>query len=286
MQDLIVEKLNSQFNDINTVFQQDRFEGHLKINNFSPIYFDNSAGGPIANGSCNWLQIKHRNGLIHEPATLAALLFIYKNYSNRIDVIFDVGALYGYFSLISKSIFQTTTVFSFEVNPESYIALCKNINSNKHLGIPSSRCMNIGLSDQTNLQKAVEAKGFHLRENKISENSTKIDIFSLDDFCRISGFRPNLIKIDVEGYQAKIIPGSLSTLAQSKPIILLEFDDPKTLAPFQITNQDICKPLFELGYQCYWCQEQRTFKGRFEPLNYDQFSQKHESNSLAIFLPI
>ncbi|NER05403.1 MAG: FkbM family methyltransferase [Okeania sp. SIO3C4] len=192
--------------------------------------------------------------------------------------------------MIGKSIFPQSTVFSFEMNPESYIALHKNINLNKHLGIPATQCLNVGLSNKTNLQERVFTRGFTLREDRNSENlsaenSSVIDIISIDDFCRISGFQPNLIKIDVEGYQAKIIPGSIDTIEKAKPIIILEFDSQKTLKYFNTTNKQITKPLFDLKYQCYWCKNQRGFEGKFQQLDYNNFSQEHEQNSLSIFMP-
>ncbi|MGL5834208.1 MAG: FkbM family methyltransferase, partial [Waterburya sp.] len=108
---------------------------------------------------------------------------------------------------------------------------------------------------------------------------------SIDDFCRISGFKPNLIKIDVEGYQAKILPGAIKTIETEKPIIILEFDGKQQLSKFNTTNKLITKPLFDLGYSCYWCKEQRNFHGGFQQLNYDNFTEEHEINSLSIFIP-
>ncbi len=277
--------LNSIISNIKFHFSEKKLQSILKINNFSPIFFDNSAGGKVVNGSYHWLKNKHQNGFIHEPATIAAFLFIQNYFANQIQVIFDIGALYGYFSLISKSMFPESTLFSFEMNPDSYIALCKNINVNKHLGIPASRCINIGLSDQTSLQKRVFIDTFILKEDSEDEKSSIVDILSLDDFCRLSGFQPDLIKLDVEGYQAKILPGSMNTIGEAKPIIILEFDGQKQLSTFSTTNKQITKPLFDLGYSCYWCKEQRNFQGKFQALNYDDFSQEHEINSLAIFIP-
>ena len=281
----VVELLNNQIQDIRFRFSESKFNSQLKINNFPAVFFDNYAGGNVGGGSYNWLQKKHENRTLHEPATIATLLYIQKYYSREVDIIFDIGALYGYFSLISKSIFPKSIVFSFEMNPESHIALHKNINSNKHLGIPATQCLNLGLSDKTNLQKRVHARGFILREDKEYEYSSVIDLISVDDFCRISGFQPNLIKIDVEGYQAKIIPGSMDTIEKAKPIIILEFDSPKKLEYFNTTNKQITQPLFDLKYQCYWCKNHRGFSEKFQQLDYNSFSREHEQNSLSVFIP-
>jgi FkbM family methyltransferase len=283
--DFVIKNLNEYLHNLSFLFSQSSFESTLTINNFPPVFFYNGADRGI-NAKCfDWLNLKHKGNNIHEPATIAALLFCQKYFSQQIKVIFDIGALYGYFSLISKSLFSQATIFAFEMNPQSYDILAKNIMVNKHLGIPAVRPINIGLSDHTILQENVLIKGFILKENSESAKSSKLDIMSLDDFCRISNFSPELIKIDVEGYQAKIFLGGMATIEKTKPIIILEFDNPKTLDPFNTTNKQITKPLFDLGYNCYWCKNQRQFQGKFEKLEYDPFSEVHETNSLGVFLP-
>lgn len=285
--DSTVKSLNHIVNNLDFHFSESKFESTLKIDNFSPIYFNKNAGGIVAGGSNKWITNKHTNQSIHEPATVGAFLFLQQNFSSRINTIFDVGALYGYFSLISKSMFPQSTVFSFEMNPSSYQALCQNVNSNKHLAIPAARCINMGLSDRTIFQQKVSIQNFILKEldENESEQSATINIISIDDYCRVSGCKPDLIKMDVEGYQAKILPGAIETIKANRPIILLEFDSQLRLSSFNTDNKSIVKPLFDLGYTCYWCKNQRSFKGAFQQLSYDTFSQEHEINSLAIFIP-
>lgn len=292
--DFFSRALNNATNTLKFRYLEEQAESVLKINDFAPIFFSDSAGGTVAGGSINWVKAKHKNKSIHEPATVGAFSFVQKHFSDQIDVVFDVGALYGYFSLISKSMFPKSTVFSFEMNPSSYQALCRNVNANKHLSVPATRCVNVGLSDKTVFQKKVSVHNFMLKEHedgeaeRASDDSTPsvIDILSIDDFCRISGYSPDLIKMDVEGYQAKIFPGAMSTIKARRPIIILEFDaKPQLEKLFDTTNQEITKFLFDLGYRCYWCKEQRGFRGDFQRLTHNSFSEKHETNSLSVFIP-
>lgn len=282
-----LRQLTNITSNLDVHFSINDFEPTIKIKDFPQIFFDDNAGGKVAGGSCNWLKNKHKNKSVHEPATIGAFLFVQRNFSSQINVIFDIGALYGYFSLISKSLFSHATVFSFEMNPNSYSALCRNINVNKHLAIPATHCINVGLSEKTCFQKKVTVDNFILEEldENISGDSSVMDIISLDDFCHISGHKPDLIKMDVEGYQAKIIPGAMRTITKKRPIIILEFDAKQQLQKFSTTNKEVVKPLFDLGYTCYWCSNQRKFNSEFELLTYDNFSDLHEANSLGVFVP-
>lgn len=283
-EEIAIKKLNEALHHLEFQYYQNEFESSLAISNFPPIFFSNDAGGDILGGSDNWIRKKHADGSIHEPATVAAFLFVQQNFPEQIKVFFDIGALYGYFGLIGKSLFPHSATYSFEMNPVSYSALVRNVNSNKHLDIPAVRCINVGLTDNTVFQKKVSVSQFTLMENSKSLNKTSMDLISLDDFCRLGNVKPNLIKIDVEGYQAKILPGGIKTIKEARPIILLEFDSPVGLKQFDTTNKQIVKPLFDLGYKLYWCGNQRGI-GRFEKLDYDSFSEEHEINSLGIFLP-
>lgn len=285
--DIATRLLNDATNDLKFCYSEARFESTLQINDYTPIFFSDNAGGTVAGGSAHWIREKHKNKSVHEPATIAAFSFVRQNFASRVNTIFDIGALYGYFSLISKSMFPDSNVFSFEMNPVSYRALSNNINVNKHLGFPATRCVNVGLSDRTLFQREVAIQNFSLEENTENKSAqlSTIDIVSVDDFCRISGFKPDLIKIDVEGYQAKILPGAIATIQSKKPIIILEFDGATQLEKVNTTNKEITKPLFDLGYSCYWCRNQRSSKGEFQQINYDTFSTHHEVNSLSVFIP-
>ena len=256
----------------------------LQIENFSEIYFPNTAGGNIAGGSYSWTNQKHKNGGIHEPAMIAALLTLRGYHKNLNPVFFDIGALYGYFSLIVQSLFSNVTVCAFEMNPDSFAALENNIIENKHLNDNNVRCINVGLSDRTLLQHKSKIEQFRLEEHAGDEGKP-LDIMKLDDFCRDQNIYPTVMKIDVEGYQAKIIPGAMETISNNKPIILLEFDNAQYMIDhFGCTNKIIVKPLFDLGYKLFWCGEQRKNSSQFKHLTFNDLSTEHEKNSLGIFI--
>jgi FkbM family methyltransferase len=203
-----------------------------------------------------------------------------------VPVFFDIGALYGYFSLVVQSLFSDISVRTFEMNPESFVALEKNIAGNKELG-KNIKCFNVGLSDRTLLNQKAKISGFRIHEELSGAEGIDLDIIKLDDFCRDQNIQPTIMKIDVEGYQAKIIPGAMETIAMNKPMILLEFDNGDfMMETFGCTNKEVVKPLFDLGYSLFWCGEQRRSSSSFKQLSFDDLSDKHEKNSLAVFVHI
>jgi FkbM family methyltransferase len=231
------------------------------------------------NASSNWIRSKHLNGDVHEPATIAALLYIASKGNRQIDCFYDVGALYGYFSLISNKIFKKLEVYSFEMNPHSYLMLKNNIISNNDA--KNFKLINIGLSNHSKLNAKVKVNGFILDEN----GADTLDLLTVDKFSFLTNSKPDLIKIDVEGYQTKIIPGAINVIQKYRPYIIAEFDNLQTMLRLGATNKEVFTPLFELGYKMYWCKNHRSRNSEFIEVSYDDFCDEHEVNSLAIFEP-
>jgi len=283
--DPVSKQLNELLGDLEPIFLESPFESTLILNDHPPIYFLNDAGGSWAKGSHAWLTKRHKRGKLHEPGTVAAIRFLENHAANRVKVIYDVGAAYGYFALLLKTAFPNSTIFAFESNPDTHHAFQKNVLVNKHLPDPAIRCLNMGLSDNSHLQKEVNIKGMHLKEGAEAQANKQLDIVSIDDFARLTGFFPDLIKIDVEGYQSRIMAGALQTIERAKPILLFELDEPETMRRFGTTNREVLQPLLDIGYRVYWCRAHRHSSARFFKLKTRTLSDEQERDSLAVLLP-
>jgi FkbM family methyltransferase len=278
----LAEELNSAVAQLDFTFVANKRRARLQLPDGKRIVFPSDAGGEVRGGAYHWLRTKHRNGAIHEPAMVASFVALANRLADESIVFFDVGALYGYFALLWKSLHRDSTALAFEVNPESYDGLRENVAANEHLGRPAVHCCRVGLSDQTRLGHSASVKGIKLNEDT-DAGDTVVDLMRLDDFSRITGFLPDVMKIDVEGYQARIMPGAMETIRQGEPIILMEFDQPETLESFGRTNRDVVAPLFDLGYSMLWTSDHRHAGGIFEVLSLHDLTDEHETNSLAVF---
>ena len=282
--DQLADEFNRELDELAFSFNTNRQRARLQLEDGKRIIFPENAGGRVEKGSISWVRAKHRKGKIHEPALVAAFIALSRRLRDEPVVFFDVGALYGYFSLVVKSLYRQSTALAFEVNPQSYEALCNNVAANTHLGRPAVFCCNLGLSDQTHLAHHASLQGFRLDEDTAG-GQTVVDLMRLDDFSRITSFVPDLMKIDVEGYQARILPGAMDTIAAAKPTILMEFDEPHVLERFGRTNADVVRPLFDLGYSMLWTSDHRhRATNKFEHLRFADLTAEHETNSLAVFV--
>jgi len=142
------------------------------------------------------------------------------------DVVFDIGANIGFFSLLAA--FKGARVFSFEPVFETYKRLLKNIkyfNAEKDVfAYPSALGdfkreslikFNINSSDRSTIIDS----SFQQMGNFILE---KINIITMDDFIKENKIKKiDFIKIDTEGYELKILKGAKNTIQKFKPKIAI-----------------------------------------------------------------
>jgi FkbM family methyltransferase len=247
----------------------------------------------LGEGAENWIRKKHAQpGDMHEPATLAAFLAAYNR--GRIKQIFDVGALYGYFTLFALNLFDDAHVTAFEMHPGTVHPLYHNV-------APYADVVAAAISDECRRKQKIWISGFNIYEEPAGgwdmletipgamkprgkdnrgRGFAEVDFITLDAWCA-NNQAPDLIKIDVEGYQAKAIRGGLATFARAKPIIIIELHDPEKLARFGTTNKDTVQPLFDLRYEAFWCGNFRDRDARFERVT--AMGERHEKLSLMVF---
>lgn len=287
--DLCAE-INDRLSSVPFTYTEGESQHLLALAGRAPIRFPLAAGGGVHGGSASWISEKHQDGAIHEPGLIATLMVIADHHPS-IRTVLDIGALYGYVSLVARSLFETAEVHAFEVNPRSYRALTRNIRANRQTFGDSVHAHHCALSDasQPNAplrihRMRVDALGPDA-EAKEEGRDFEIDVWSLDDFCREKDLRPDLIKLDVEGYQAKIVPGARDVIARTRPVILMEFDAPGAANDFGVTNREVIRPLMEEdGYRLIWGRHRYTDKP-FQVLEFSDLSDEHERNSLGILLP-
>ncbi len=158
------------------------------------------------------------------------------------DSFLDVGAHYGYFSLLASSIVGVRgMVNSIEASKSTFGVLARNVESHNNI-----TPFNIAIS---NLREQLDFYEFPLLYSEynsldadqyakanwaknVQPNVLKIDAFPLDEFILTQNIEPDFIKIDVEGVEDKVVLGMSNLLkSNEKLIISMEYiidDNPKS----------------------------------------------------------
>jgi len=147
------------------------------------------------------------------------------------DVFLDIGAHYGYFSLLaSKLVGNKGKVIAFEASPDTYKILLKNKVQNL---IPINKAVSDTDTDLIfyefpNLFAEYNALDInqYLDEKWFADNQPREIIVQseiLDNYLIKENIHPQIIKIDVEGAEYQVLQGAAKYLKKNAPVIAMEY---------------------------------------------------------------
>jgi FkbM family methyltransferase len=151
----------------------------------------------------------------------------------------DVGANIGNHSIFYSKYFSK--VLSFEAHPLTFEVLRMNTKKLKNVKI-----YNYALSNKANhlyfdYKSSKNVAGTSLKSK--GDLKVKSKIFD-NEFKNIKNI--DLIKIDVEGHESKVIEGMKYTLIKNDPLLMLEFD------AINFKNSLLIKRLRDLGFKYFY----------------------------------
>jgi FkbM family methyltransferase len=137
------------------------------------------------------------------------------------SVMVDVGANFGYYaSMVARGLREQCTVHAFEPNPAAFARLVGNLERN---GIRCVRAHRMGLWDgEGTASITVDTAN---TGSAYLTNGDSVPVVALDTFCREHDIRRiDLIKVDAEGSELRVLHGAANTLATLRPTLLLELN--------------------------------------------------------------
>lgn len=172
------------------------------------------------------------------------------------DVLFDIGANFGFYSLLASELIGSGRICAFEPVPYVFEGLAKNAAAAGNV-----EAVNRAVSDRAGVldfDQAPESRhtGGSLNERSSREpgeprfefKKIRVRAVTVDEFREQSGLTPTVIKIDVEGAENLVIKGAAKTLAAGSPSVILEVWKPPT--PNQ-SHRDAARMLRDLGYRAH-----------------------------------
>ena len=184
-------------------------------------------------------------GMGDETTALKKLL----SYINFLDVIYDIGANIGIYTVfMAKKTGPQGKVVAFEPESISFISLQENINLNLlNNVIPIKVALGSDFS-QRGLYSNGATGDFSLLDKSKKRFFQKVTIVDGDVFIRQRNLPlPDVVKIDVEGYEYYVLQGLKKALIEKKcRLVFCEIHS--TLLPKQITSEDVISLLRSYGF--------------------------------------
>lgn len=175
------------------------------------------------------------------------------------DVYIDIGAHYGYFSLLAATLVgKSGHVSAFEASKNNFEVLKKNTSNESNISI-----YNKAVADREGIVSFFEFPVMYSEYNtlkvdqfekekwikKFKPDQREIKTISFDTFVKEQSQSPKMVKIDVEGAELQVVDGMSTFLIQDQQnaFIIMEY----LLADRQNEAHKAAKTkLEELGYKC------------------------------------
>lgn len=178
------------------------------------------------------------------------------------DIVFDIGANIGWYSISLSKHFPHSTICSFEPLKNTYENLKRNVSFNKAANI---RLHQFGFSDRNavltfysspDTSVSNSAKNITGEEHAIP---VECEVKKMDEFIKLNNLSVDFIKCDVEGAELFVYQGAIETLNQFKPIVFTEMLR-KWSAKFSYHPNDIIHLFADLGYYCFYTNVNQLVK--------------------------
>ena len=172
--------------------------------------------------------------------------------ANKSNVFFDIGGHYGWFSIawICSGGQQAVT---FEPSIANASILEQTIIKNGYQ--KNIQLKRIALGSVTKEEELYIFRGDSSRnfinpdfENKNKFNKEKVKTYRLDDL-RDTLKSPDLIKIDVEGFESEVLLGASELIKSSKPLVIVEIHDLKNAIEVSAFFSNLNYKIELLGYK-------------------------------------
>lgn len=185
---------------------------------------------------------------------------------NTLNVIFDVGANKGRYAQIVRDYFSTAEIYCFEPFEKTYEELKSNVI---HSNI---KTFNFGLGDidesiQVEYDKTSKKSYSNslIHRNEIVVKSKElVEIKTLDLFCQQHEINQiDFLKIDTEGYDLKVLEGSINMLENLQIKFIQVEASMSNLNNRHVNYLDFVNYLDNYGFQIFGIYNQAIDKKKF-----------------------
>lgn len=172
-------------------------------------------------------------------------------------VIYDIGGHIGTWTVLAKSIFLKSKVHVFEPLAIHWKELEENVNNIPDVFLEKCALGNKAEVIKMHVASNSDSSSFlPLTENirnefgQVQTDEVGIEVVRLDDYIRTKGIRtPDVIKIDVQGFELEVLKGATTILSHAKYLIIeVSFIE---LYEFQPLFSEVTAFLRDHGFNVY-----------------------------------
>jgi FkbM family methyltransferase len=195
---------------------------------------------------------------------------------------FDIGANVGYYSLLAKTLHPNILTYSFEPSKGPNYFLNKNKEMNQFQEMNIEKIALGDVNGETTFFEDINPKYKYLEHhasgtgntqntwNNDATNKYNVQIVTLDNFIKERNIESiDLIKMDTEGTEDKVLNGALNTIERFKPIIICEVLENRI-------EEKIQKIISDIGYFIFKFDDETNQLRKIQNLKLENIDGKND----------
>lgn len=185
--------------------------------------------------------------------------FLLARLVHRGDVVCDVGANRGWYTLLLAKLVGTSgVVHAFEPHPQAHSTLLETVSLNSFAS--NVRLNEIALSNESGIvafELEDESEISRLSCSGNDARSHRVPCRTLSSYLHDQGScRLDFVKIDVEGAEGLVLQGALSLIDEGiRPVFMVEVIE-RNLSRYEWSSEKLRRCLELRGYRWYWIDYQ------------------------------
>ena len=224
--------------------------------------------------------------LMNEGVWELGSTIVFKKYAKKSQLIVDVGANIGYYTIIAASVMKKYgKVIAFEPSNANYSLLNKTVLENKQDNIVLVKKAVGDFASTAYLYSGSSNSGDKKTyKTSIKDSKEKIEIMTLDDYFS-NNEKIDLMKIDIEGFEVRAFEGGKKLLKDRRIKVIISELRPESLEMAGDNWYRYIELLEKSGFNIFDIEEEtgKIFKFSKEKISEDYNNDKHLTvNILAV----
>ncbi len=188
----------------------------------------------------------------------ATTAFIVREKAKFAGMFIDVGAHYGFFSVLAGRENPACGILAFEPIPENFEILQKNMKLN---GISNAHLFKKAVSDTEGIfsfqvSAASDNSGFIANPAAPVLKNINVEVIRLDQFIDLIPDKPTLVKIDTEGSEVQVLQGMKKIIRQMDNLeLIIEFNQ-RCLRHHGVDPEELLQQIAHLGFSISFIHEE------------------------------
>ncbi len=206
--------------------------------------------------------VPHYSGNDYEAITA---LIVHRR-AKKVHTFIDVGAHYGFFSVLVGHANPDCRILAFEPIPVNFEILRKNIELNgfRHVRLFQSAVSSRDGDAVFQVSAASDNSGFLANPAAGILQDITVRVATLDQLIEDIPNKPTLIKIDTEGSERQVLQGMEGLIEKVDELeMIIEFNQ-RCLRHNGLMPEELLRQIDELGFSIFFVHDEKGFCERYE----------------------